>query len=132
MGNDDHDVDTADDEHDAGTGEETGRYCDGFHTLPLSSTVSRRPTHRLQSSSSLGLPYRILNINHKKELLRSLWVVTALFRTPTRLRPITFVTFLAFQDRAQRLHPNNLSSTNQTLNPTPNAMKPSCKSVNHD
>ena len=24
---------------------------------------------------SLGLPYRILNINHKKELLRSLWVL---------------------------------------------------------
>ena len=28
------------------------------------------------SSSFLGLPYRILNINHKKELLRGLWVVT--------------------------------------------------------
>ena len=33
-----------------------------------------RPTHRLHSSSFLGLPYRILNINHKKELLWSLWV----------------------------------------------------------
>ena len=31
-------------------------------------------THRLLSSSFLGLPYRILNINHEKELLRSLWV----------------------------------------------------------
>ena len=31
-------------------------------------------THRLLSSSFLGVPYRILNINHKKELLRSLWV----------------------------------------------------------
>ena len=30
--------------------------------------------HRLLSSSVLGLPTRILNINHKKELLRSLWV----------------------------------------------------------
>ena len=30
-------------------------------------------THRLLSSSFLGLPYRILNMNHKKELLRSLW-----------------------------------------------------------
>ena len=29
-------------------------------------------THRLLSSSFLGLPYRILNINHTKELLRSL------------------------------------------------------------
>ena len=33
-------------------------------------------THRLLSSSFLGLPYRILNMNHKKELLRSLWVVS--------------------------------------------------------
>ena len=28
-------------------------------------------THRLLSSSFLGLPYRILNMNHKKELLRT-------------------------------------------------------------
>ena len=31
-------------------------------------------THRPLSSSFLGLPYRVLNINHKKELLRGLWV----------------------------------------------------------
>ena len=31
-------------------------------------------TARLQSSSFLGLPYRILNLSHKKELPRSLWV----------------------------------------------------------
>ena len=31
-------------------------------------------THRLLSSSFLGSPYRLLNINHKKELLRGLWV----------------------------------------------------------
>ena len=31
-------------------------------------------THRPLSSAFLGLPYRILNINHKKELLRSIWV----------------------------------------------------------
>ena len=31
-------------------------------------------THRPPSSSFLGLPYRILNIDHKKELLRGLWV----------------------------------------------------------
>ena len=30
-------------------------------------------TQRLLSSSFLGLPYRILNMNLKKELLRSLW-----------------------------------------------------------
>ena len=28
-------------------------------------------THRLLSSSFLGVPYRILNIIHKKELLRT-------------------------------------------------------------
>ena len=32
------------------------------------------PTHRPLSSSFWGLPYRILNINHKNELLRGLWV----------------------------------------------------------
>ena len=30
--------------------------------------------HRTLSSSFLGLPSRILSINHKKELLRGLWV----------------------------------------------------------
>ena len=35
-------------------------------------------THTPLSSSVLGLPYRILNISHKKELLRGLWVVTGL------------------------------------------------------
>ena len=34
-------------------------------------------THRLQSSSFLGLPYGILNINRKKELQRRLSVVTS-------------------------------------------------------
>ena len=33
-------------------------------------------THRPQSSSFLGLPYRILNMNPKKELLWGLWVKT--------------------------------------------------------
>ena len=37
-------------------------------------TIVIRSTHRPLSSSFLGLPYRILNINHIKELLRSLWV----------------------------------------------------------
>ena len=36
--------------------------------------LTPQPTHRLLSSSFSGLPYRILNISHKKELLRSLWV----------------------------------------------------------
>ena len=31
-------------------------------------------THRPQSRSFLGLPYRILNISPKRELLRGLWV----------------------------------------------------------
>ena len=39
-------------------------------------------THRLHGSSSLGLPYRILNISHKKEILWSLWVsYTVIFAT---------------------------------------------------
>ena len=33
------------------------------------------PTHRPQSSSFLGLPCRILNMNPQKELLWGLWVV---------------------------------------------------------
>ena len=33
-----------------------------------------RFTQRLLSSSFLGLPYRLLNIYQKKELLRGLWV----------------------------------------------------------
>ena len=32
--------------------------------------------HRTLSSSFLGLPYRVPHINHKKELLRCLWVVS--------------------------------------------------------
>ena len=31
-------------------------------------------THRPLSSSFLGLPYRSLNMDHEKELLRGLWV----------------------------------------------------------
>ena len=45
-------------------------------------------THRPLSSSFLGLPYRILNIDHKKELLRGLWVVSETgrsFRLPIKL-----------------------------------------------
>ena len=38
------------------------------------STQTDLITHRPLSSSFLGLRYRILNINHKKELLRGLWV----------------------------------------------------------
>ena len=40
-----------------------------------SDVPSSGHTHRLLSSSFfLGLPYGILSMNHKKELLRSLWV----------------------------------------------------------
>ena len=41
--------------------------------------------HRLLASSFLGFPYRILNRNHKKELLRSLWVSLALCAIALRL-----------------------------------------------
>ena len=34
--------------------------------------LQKMHTRRLLSSSFLGLPYRILNINHKKDLLRTL------------------------------------------------------------
>ena len=34
--------------------------------------------HRLLRSFFLGVPYGILTISHKKELLRSLWVVKLL------------------------------------------------------
>ena len=41
----------------------------------ISTEVSPiKPTHVPLSSSFLGLPYRILNMNPKKELLRGLWV----------------------------------------------------------
>ena len=45
------------------------------HSAPKHKTRHSQPqgsTHRPLSSSFLGLPYRILN--HKKELLRGLWV----------------------------------------------------------
>ena len=38
--------------------------------------LALKPTHRPLSSSFLGLPYRILNMNQKKELLRGLWVAS--------------------------------------------------------
>ena len=40
------------------------------------TTTGCGTTHRPLSSSFLGLPYRVPNINHKKELLRGLglWV----------------------------------------------------------
>ena len=38
------------------------------------SDAALNPTHRPLSSSFWGLPYRILNINHKQELLRGLRV----------------------------------------------------------
>ena len=43
-----------------------------FQLLPVDST------HRPQSSSFLGLPYRILNMNPTKELLWGLWVVESM------------------------------------------------------
>ena len=55
------------------------RFRDWFGKAP----GSRREVYpKLLSSSLLGLPYRILNINHKKELLRGLWVRFAGCRAP--------------------------------------------------
>ena len=42
--------------------------------LRLYCNMKPKPNHRPLSSSFLGLPYRILNMNHKKELLRGPWV----------------------------------------------------------
>ena len=50
----------------------------GVPRVPTGSNVFNN--HRLHSSSFLGLPYRILNISHKKEPLWSLWVVRYLVR----------------------------------------------------
>ena len=57
-------------------------------------------THRPLSSSFLGLPYRILNLNHKKELLRGLWVIGQ------PLQPL----------RAHIFHPLLIKSQASTLN----------------
>ena len=43
---------------------------------PYYEGASQEPTHRPQSSSFLGLPYRNLNMNPKKELLWGLWVAS--------------------------------------------------------
>ena len=45
-----------------------------LRTLLWKSKRHLSSSHRPLSSSFWGLPYRILNINHKKELLRGLWV----------------------------------------------------------
>ena len=46
-----------------------------FESLTPRLKIAQKPhTQRLLSGSFLGLPYRILNMNHKKELLRSLWI----------------------------------------------------------
>ena len=44
------------------------------------SMPNARVTHRPLSSSFLGLPYRILNMNQKKEPLRGLWVRPVWYR----------------------------------------------------
>ena len=45
-------------------------------------------TNRPLSSSFLGLPYRIPNISHKKELLRGLWVLSTLIEMTVRVNYI--------------------------------------------
>ena len=49
----------------------------GLSTAACMGHQSMASTHRPLSSSFLGVPYRILNTNHKKELLRGLWVGTS-------------------------------------------------------
>ena len=61
-----------------------------FQALGALDAQSPLP-HKLLSSSFLGLLCRILNTNHKKELLRSLWV-SPKFNVPSpkplALRPV--------------------------------------------
>ena len=47
-------------------------------------TLSFGFTHRPLSSSFLGLPDRILNLNHNKELLRGLWVEFRICGSPAQ------------------------------------------------
>ena len=47
-----------------------GEYIEGIPCILILSLIPLR----LLSSSFLGLPYRILDIIHRKELLRGLWV----------------------------------------------------------
>ena len=56
--------------------------------LPMPYTLN--PTHGPLSSSFLGLPCRILNVPHKKELLRGLWV-SPILKTSTGLVPGNFL-----------------------------------------
>ena len=53
-----------------GSSTETALIKWGRPLVSSTAVVTRRPL----SSSFLGLPYRILNIDHKKEPLRGLWV----------------------------------------------------------
>ena len=73
-------------------------------------------THRLHSTSFLGLPYRILKINHKKELLRSLWVDTL-----ARITEYQVV-------RQGSGHDNNKCATNNT---SPSDDRPPPPNVQH-
>ena len=71
------------------TGLCTGGSKQGFILETFTPHLALETTHRLLSSSFLGLPYRILNISHKKELLRSLWGIDFIVGTlgPRRFWP---------------------------------------------
>ena len=65
-------------------------------------------THRPQSSSFLGLPYRILNMNPKKELLWGLWVVTRLMhREAIRIIALSTLKVLATLHTMPHVLPTN-------------------------
>ena len=67
-------------------------------------------TQRLQSSSVLGSPYRVLNINHRKELLRGLWVG---FRGPN----LVARRLLVRRSETQRLDRGGCKPANLTTKP---------------
>ena len=73
-------------------------------------------TERLHSSSFSRIPYRILNINHKMELLWSLWVIIR----PLYCAVFRILTSSGAQRGLQTLHPEflTLNSKLLTLNKT--------------
>ena len=65
----------------------------GTRSCEFLDTACLKPTHRLHSSSFLGLPYSILHANHEKELLWRLWV------DPKLLDPSVLFCLIAWSPR---------------------------------
>ena len=92
-----------------GVGEKEGKtfYGQAFRLIAIVQRVRHKTTYRLHSSSFLGLPYRILDTNPKKELLRSLWVSPTHYFTGN------------LKAKLQNLQPKSQQPQPQTLSPKP-------------